>query len=263
MTGYICIGVPYYVGERRPEDSEVAALRASGIAEEIGAEWVTIQPDFGGAPDPVTAVNWALAQTISEHRARTPIIFASDCTSALGAMKGLEGQHPAILWYDAHGDFNTHETTPSGFLGGMPLAMLVGRGQMNLMNGVSLTPIAEREVILTDARDLDPEEGDMLRENDVLHLSRLDDLLITSLPAKPLYIHFDTDVLDPSDLPGMNYPAPNGPSLETAIATLQHVAREAQVAGILFSLWNDTLAEGDPRSLETTLSLVRAFVEAK
>lgn len=110
-----------------------------------------------------------------------PLIFASDCCSALGAMKGFEAQSPAVLWYDAHGDFNTWETTPSGFLGGMPLAWLVGRGDMQVMNGVGLSPILERDVFITDARNLDPGEAIALRESAVTHLPCLD--VETALPV--------------------------------------------------------------------------------
>ena len=117
MPNYICIGVPYYLGEARAERGEVEALRRSGIATELGAEWLTIAPDFAGADDPVVAVNRALAQAIQAHANKTPVVFANDCTSCLGMMKGLEAKSPAILWYDSHGDFNTPETTPSGFPG--------------------------------------------------------------------------------------------------------------------------------------------------
>ena len=63
MSNYVCIGVPYYLGESRPERQEVEALRRRGIADELGAEWVTIAPDFGAADDPVVAVNRALARS--------------------------------------------------------------------------------------------------------------------------------------------------------------------------------------------------------
>ena len=136
MSKYVCIGVPYYLGEARPEREEVEALRHSGIAAELKAEWVEIEPDFAAADDPVVAVNRALAEAIRAHADRVPVVFANDCTSCLGMVKGLEAQAPAILWYDSHGDFNTPETTPSGFLGGMPLAALVGRGNQHLMRGL-------------------------------------------------------------------------------------------------------------------------------
>lgn len=258
MKPYVCIGVPYYIGERNPERGEVDAIKASGVAGELGAQWIDVQPEFGAQVDPVVAVNRALAQVIAAHPEHTPLIFASDCVSALGAMKGLERHHPAVLWYDAHGDFNTLETTPSGFLGGMPLAMLVGRGDMRYMDGIGLQPIGERDVLISDARDLDPLESTALFESMVNYIPDIDDLLTEPLPNKPLYVHFDTDVVDVTEMPAMSYPAPGGPSLERTTATLRRVARDADVVGVLFSLWNGTLPGAD-KAFANVFCLVRAF----
>ncbi len=256
---FICIGVPYWLGKRQAT-AAVDAVKASGIAGELGAEWVDITPDFDAYSDPVVAVNVALAETIRAHSDKTPFIFAGECVTALGAMKGLEDKQPAVLWYDAHGDFNTPDTTPSGFLGGMPLAALVGLGNESLMQRIGLDPIPPSDVILTDARDLDPEEEELLRGTEVRHLPDLDALLAADLPRKPLYIHFDTDIVDPAEMPAMNYPAADGPSVMHTESTLVRVAQQADVAGILFSLWNHE-KPGAQRSLDASLRLVRAFAE--
>lgn len=256
MSNYVCIAVPYWLGEHKPERSEVEAIRKSGIADELGAQWVEIQPDFASVDDPVIAVNRALAKTIQNHADKVPVVFASDCTSCLGMMKGLQAQAPAILWFDSHGDFNTPETSPSGFLGGMPLAALVGRGNQHLIRGMGLSPIAESDVMVTDVRNLDPEEGEQLRASEVRIFDKVEDLLSASLPEKALYIHFDTDVVDASEMPAMNYPEPNGPTLKQSVETLQHVIDNSRVSGILFSLWNDTL-DGADVALSATLELVR------
>jgi arginase len=259
MSKYVCIGVPYYLGESIPERREVEALRRSGIAAELKAEWVEIKPDFAAADDSVVAVNRALAEAIRAHSDRAPVVFANDCTSCLGMVKGLEAQAPAILWYDSHGDFNTPETTSSGFLGGMPLAALVGRGNQHLMRGVALAPIEEADVIVADGRNLDPEEGVMLRESDVRIYETLGALNAAALPDKPLYIHFDTDVVDCAEMPAMSYPEPRGPSLDESIESLKHVLAEGKTVGILFSLWNGALA-GSAEAMAATLRLIRTLV---
>ena len=261
MSAFVCIAVPYYLGQALPERDEVEALRKSGIAAELDAEWVEIEPDFSAVDDPVIAVNRALAAAVEAHAERLPIVFANDCTSCLGMVKGLEAEAPAVLWYDAHGDFNTPETTPSGFLGGMPLAALVGRGNQHLTRGLNLTPIKEADVIIADARNLDPEEGLMLRESDVAIYETLDALREASLPAKPLYIHFDTDVVDCAEMPAMSYPEPGGPSLDDCVQSLKHVLGGAQVAGILFSLWNGTL-DGGAQAMAATQRLIRTLIQA-
>lgn len=258
MSNYICIGVPYYLGEKRHDRTEVQALRAAGVADELDADWLDIQPDFQAFDDPVVAVNRALADTIKAFPDKVPVVFANDCTSCLGMVKGLARRAPAVLWYDSHGDFNTPETTPSGFLGGMPLAALVGRGNQHLMRGIDLEPIAESDVIVSDVRNLDPEEEIMLRESQVTIYETLDALNQATLPQKPLYIHFDTDVVDCEDMPAMSYPEPDGPSLEESIDSLRQILAKSETVGILFSLWNATLEDGD-RALAATLSLIRAL----
>jgi hypothetical protein len=72
MAAYICIAVPHFIGELRPERTEIESLKRSGIAEEIGASWVDITPDPAG--DQVIAVNRALAATIKTHAGKTPLI---------------------------------------------------------------------------------------------------------------------------------------------------------------------------------------------
>lgn len=258
MPEYICIGVPYWLGESKPDRTEVNTIKHSGIANELNADWVDIQPDFDKYDNPVIAVNQAIADVVKAHTDKIPVVFASDCTSCLGVVKGLEAHQPAILWYDSHGDFNTPETSPSGFLGGMPLAALVGRGNEHLMQDMELSPLSEADVIVTDVRNLDPEEGEMMRSSDVTIYAKVDDLLTASLPAKPLYIHFDTDVVDSADMPAMNYPEPDGPSLTETAKSLKHVLENSNTVGILFSLWNDTL-DGADEALAGTLELVRTL----
>lgn len=258
---FVCIGVPHFLGELVEGRTEVAQIKAANFAAPIGAPWVDLNPDFGYGINPVAAVNIALAAAIAAHPGRIPLIFAADCVSCLGAVKGLGDLAPAVVWFDAHGDFNTPQTTPSGFLGGMPLAMLVGRGDQTLMQAVGLDPISEADVIITDARDLDPMESIALRDSHIQHLMNVDELLTVPLPSKPLYIHMDTDVIDPEEMSGMSYPAPNGPSAAAVQAALARVVRDGQPAGILFSLWNAALTD-DSQPLEITLRLASAFVDA-
>lgn len=256
---YVCIGVPYWIGEKQAKPA-VNAIKRTGIAEELNAQWIDVVPDYAQYDNPVVAVNVAQSEAIKANVEHTPLIFAGDCVSALGALKGLERKSPAVLWYDAHGDFNTPQTTPSGFLGGMPLAAIVGMGNEILMQGIGLSPIRETDVIITDARDLDPKEGENLRKSQVTHLQNTSDLLIASLPNKPLYVHMDVDVVNSETMPAMNYPTSGGPNTEQVVETVHRIIRDADVVGVLFSLWNDELDDADI-ALENTMKIVRAFVQ--
>jgi arginase len=137
--------------------------------------------------------------------------------------------------------------------------MLVGRGEQTLVNGVGLTPLPEAQVILTDARDLDPGERDAVEESAVRHLSDVQMLLETPLPAGPLYIHFDCDVLNPADAPAMKYLAPGGPSAETLQRVFQHLANSGQIAAVSLSTWAPELDE-DGRSQAVVLELLQTLI---
>jgi len=258
MTDFVCIGVPYRLGEPDEPGNSTEMLRTSGIVEELNAIWVDISPEFDADIEPIVAVNIALAEAIKDHSHKTPLIFAGDCTSCWGAVKGLEIHYPAILWYDAHGDFNTPETSPSGYLGGMPLAAMVGLGNRQYMNAIRLSLVDELDVILTDARNLDPEEAKLVDHSFIEHLPQIEQLLTIDLPHKPLYIHFDIDVIDSGEMPATGYPEPNGPSIEQAAATLRRVRQDASIAGILFALYDAALPNADMAQAQT-LSLVRAI----
>ena len=153
------------------------------------------------------------------------------------------------------GDFNTWETTPSGFLGGMPLAMLVGRGDQTLAEGVGLSPLPEQRVVLSGARDLDPGEKVLLRESAVRQLPDVAGLLDETPGEGPLYVHFDTDVLNPDDAPAMNYAAPGGPSADLMAQVFDYLAQSGRVAAVSVSTWNPEL-DTDGRSRQTVMALL-------
>ncbi len=172
-----------------------------------------------------------------------PVSIAGDCCSALGVLAGLQraGVKPILLWLDAHGDFNTWETTPSGFLGGMPLAMAVGRGDQEMVVALGMKPFPEERVILCDARDLDPGEKEAVAGSKLTHVHEAGKLL-KYIPAKqPLYVHFDTDFVNPKDAPAMIYRAAGGPREPEARELFQSLAQNYQIAAVSMSAWNPEL----------------------
>lgn len=186
-----------------------------------------------------------------------PVSLAGDCCTTIGVLAGLQqaGLAPTLIWFDAHGDFNTWETTPSGFLGGMPLAMAVGLGEQTLLEGVRLRPLPPHQVILSDGRDLDPGERVLVAQSGITHLPDVRQLLNHPLPDGPLYVHFDTDIVNPAEMPAMNYPAPGGPSGETMREVFRHLAATGRVAAVSLSVWNPDLPNAH-RSRELSLSLL-------
>jgi arginase len=186
-----------------------------------------------------------------------PLSVAGDCCPSLAVLAGLQQAEvtPTLIWFDAHGDFNTWQTTPSGFLGGMPLAMAVGRGEQTIVDGLGLRPLPEEKVILADARDLDPAEGEALRASAVTHLPQVEALLERDLPPGPLYVHFDCDVLDPQEAPAMKYPAPGGPSPDTLRRVFRRLAVTDRLVALSLSAWDPELDE-DGRSRAACMELL-------
>jgi hypothetical protein len=85
-------------------------------------------------------------------------VLSGDCVASLAVIAGIQQRNvePSLVWFDAHGDFHTEDTTTSGYLGGLPLAKAVGRGDPTLPAGLGLTPLPEPSILLVDGRDLDP-----------------------------------------------------------------------------------------------------------
>jgi len=241
--------------------------RVIGYEPLLDFDWQLIEVPLseGPAQARMSALYRPLADAVSEAASSgdRPVSVAGDCCTTIGVLAGLHkaGLDPALIWFDAHGDFNTWETTPSGFLGGMPLAMLVGRGEQTIVGGGGMTPLHESQVILTDARDLDPGEREALEESNVTHLNDVQVLLDYPLPDKPIYVHFDTDVIDPRQAPAMNYASPGGPSVESLRRVFRYLAQTGRVAAVSLSAWNPKL-DTDGRSREVCMGLLDALVGA-
>lgn len=192
---------------------------------------------------------------------KRPISIAGDCCTTISMLTGLQraGLDPILIWFDAHGDFNTWETTPSGFLGGMPLAMLVGRGEQTMLKALELMPLAEDRVILTDARDLDPGEKKLIEEANIIHLPDVKSLLDSILPDGPLYVHIDTDIINPAEASAMNYPAAGGPSVKELQAVMKHLSRTENIAAVSVSTWNPKM-DKDGQSRKVCMGLLDTLI---
>lgn len=250
---YLC--VPYWMGEFNPARAAVARHT-----------WRLVTPALpeGSPTERMGMLNAALAAEVAATRAagNLPIVIAGDCTASIGVLAGLQQETPdlTLVWYDAHGDFNTPETTPSGFIGGMPLAMLCGRGEQTIVNGAGAKVHPESQVILTDARDLDPGEKEAVAGSALTHLPNVAGLLDVPLPAKPIYIHFDSDVLRLNDMAAVNYPAQGGSDLATIEASLARLAQTGRVAAVSVTLWNPELDE-EGSAEQTVMGVIERLVE--
>jgi arginase len=119
--------------------------------------------------------------------------------------------------------------------------MLVGLGEQRMPQAVDLRSVPEEHVILTDARDLDPGEKVLVQSSNLHHLPKVTDLLDFPFPERPLYVHFDVDVLDPDDAPANNYLAPGGPAVEALKSVFEHLSSSMPIVALSMSSWNPEL----------------------
>jgi arginase len=162
-----------------------------------------------------------------------PVVVSGDCTTSLGTVAGLQraGLDVGIVWLDAHGDVQTLETTASGYLGGLPLRLLVGYRPELIATRLGVRPVAERQVMLAGARDLDPPEVTYLAQSQIGRCE-VADLGTGELPDGLLYLHIDLDVIDPRELPGLRYPAPGGPGQPEVATAISNVLGTGRVAAV-------------------------------
>lgn len=251
MTTNRILYTPYFLEQPRPQ---MAAL--------AGTDWTVNRLEANEGRTALEQMG-ALGRGVADFVAATlqagqrPVSFHGDCCITLGVMAGLQraGVDPLLIWLDSHGDFNTWETTPSGFIGGMPLAMLVGRGDLQLMHMVGAQIHPETQVILSDGRDLDPAEAEMLRQSQVRLVPDMTELLHMDLGSRPIYVHFDSDVLHLDDAPAMLYPAAGGARLDAVRGVLRHVAASGRLAAVSMTTWN----VADTSAVETQAACMACF----
>ena len=240
------IFVPYFIGRRGRQ-----AARLGG-GEVVEPEL----PSAGTDQERLGVLNEALAGRVRAASAPTGV-QVGDCTSTLGVAAGLErrGVAATLVWLDAHGDFNTWETTPSGFLGGMPLAMIAGLGEQTVVEAIGLTPLRAGRILLVGARDLDPGERVNLERTGVRQVA-MDEL---EPPEGPLYVHLDIDLIDPDEMPAVNYPAPGGPTAAEVRGALERLFATGRVEAFSLTGW-DPEKPGAERSRATAAAVVAGFL---
>ena len=227
--------------------------------------WIVNRAALDGSSqsERIQAIHTPLVQHVRGAAAagRQPVSVGGDCLQTAAVLAGLRlaGIDPVIVWLDAHGDFNTPATSPSGFVGGMPLAMLVGRGDPWLRENVGLLPVAERDVILSDGRDLDPGEAVSLADSQVAHVQAVAEIPTRVPFSRPVYVHFDTDIIDAREAPAMMYPVRGGPSVIELQRMVKALHRTHTVVAVSMTAW-DLERDPDGQTERACLSVLEALI---
>jgi arginase len=245
---------PFFLHEPAPELERLA-----------GADWQINRVEAGGedALSYIADVHRPLAEAVTRtvEQGERPVCIGGDCCTTIAVLAGLQraGIVPILVWFDAHGDFNTPETTPSGFIGGMPLAMIVGRGEQPLVRASGLHPLSESDVVLADARDLDPLERIALEGSAVHHVKTMSELADRIPADRPVYVHLDVDVLNPVDAPAMLYQVAGGPSVSEFCATATDLAATRRIVAVSMTTW-DLKGDQDRRTERASMAALGALI---
>lgn len=260
------IGVPIDLGAgRRGVDMGPSAIRYAHLHEElekIGHE----AHDKGNVEVPIAetcavtepnlryidcivpmARRAAGAVATSIQAGHFPVVLGGDHSISLGSVRGAaRGRKIGLLWVDAHADFNTHQTTPSGNIHGMPLAALCGYGDARLVQlwNETVPVIDPAHVAIIGARDLDAGEKTLLRQAGVMVMGteQIDRLgmfnAVTQALARicqdtdGIYLSFDLDSLEPGHAPGVGTPVAGGLSYREAHLTCELAHESGKLIGL-------------------------------
>jgi arginase len=243
-----------------------AALRQAGFLERLAVGRqirdvgdVPIEPGHREDPDRraknrslIVAAMPAVAEAVSAalHAAGPDgglLVLGGDCTAHAAALAGIRRARPgarlALVWFDAHGDFNTPDTTPSGNVWGMPFAMACGRGDADLVGAVDGPSVREEDCALVGGQVLDEAESRMLAASPIAHFGA--GMLATEAGLAALgawarvvasrvdgfYLAVDHDVLDSSIRPAVSMPEPGGLLPEAVLAVVRAIAAAGPVIG--------------------------------
>jgi len=226
VVGVSTILVPYHLDERLPG----LDVDLPGDVDEVTADL----PD-GDVWSRLAALYDAVAGAVERtvRDGAVPVVVSGDCTVSIGVAAGLQraGVDAGVVWFDAHGDVQTLETTTSGYVGGMSLRFLLGYRPELVADRIGLRPVPEGRTVLVDARDLDPPEAGYLGSSAVTRLS-VGDVSNAVLPAGPLLVNLDLDTVDPAHVPGLRYPAAGGPDAPTFLRAARRVLDSGRVAAL-------------------------------
>lgn len=251
------IGVPLDLGaDRRGVDMGPAAIRYAGVADrlsqmgfqikdigdiQVKQPQVYMETDNHKYLEPVVEANTLLAEAVSKEMedGRFPLVLGGDHSIALGTITGVTKHidNLGVIWFDAHGDLNTGETSPSGNIHGMPLAACLGYGHDRLRHIGGRSPkLKPEQVVIIGARDLDPGERELIKrigikvftmhEIDKLGMARVMEEAIAhvSKGTGGVHLSLDLDGIDPHDAPGVGTPVIGGISYREGHLAMEMLA---------------------------------------
>jgi arginase len=209
-------------------------------------------------------LNRHLAAEVAQARADgvLPIVLTGNCHSQQAVVAGVSGDDLGLVWLDGHGDFNTPETTETGFFDGYGLAMIVGDCWQTLCATVpGFVPMPEARVVLAGVREVEAGERTRLQRSaihrvDATDIGRLPECLQRT-HAHRISLHVDLDVLDPAYGQANEYAVPPGITPDELVGAVTAVVRDHEVAAVTLSAYDPAYDE-DGRVRDVALAVLGA-----
>jgi arginase len=285
------VTVPYRYDEPREGlGAGPDALLAAGLRDRLAASGCEVGGPFEARLDPAAKEEGRTALNIGTLGAETArlvaaccreghgaLVLAGDDTAAIGVVSGLQraagaGSRIGVVWVDAHGDFNTPETSYSGILAGMPVAILAGLAGPIWREAAGLAaPVPTDRIVLAGTRELDDKERELLASTEVRvlpagELRSADRFagVITWLAGRCdlLYLHVDLDVLDPRFVPSASTPSADGLTVDELAATMATVLATGKVAATAISSLNPGAGARGARSVASAMKTLEGALPA-
>ena len=281
-AGVALVQVPYMIGdERQPASAGPKHLVDAGADRVLARDGAAASVERVERPGPFAdsasaslAVNKGLAELVRSALAsgRLPVVLAGSCDACLGVLAAFDHSRCGVVWIDAHADFNTPETTVSGFFPGMSAAVIAGHCYRNFWAEIGdATPVPEAAIVMLGVRDLSPEAERARLERSAVQVvgwregtpggdvgASLDEL---ARHVDEVYLHFDLDGLDPRVAPGVvDAPVPGGLSLDDAEEVLSAVGARFRIRAAALTTYNPARDENE-KTLRASLRILELLGE--
>ncbi len=273
------IQVPYMMGDER-QGKGPGRLIEAGAQKLIAAKDLSVSVEridrgcpFRDSGNASLAAGKRLASAVrqSVSAGRLPVVLAGGCDASAGLLAGFNHANCGVVWFDAHGDFNTPETTITGYFPGMSMAVITGhcyRSYWAQMGDNS--PIRESATLMLGVRDLDPAESERLSRSAIQIVKWRDGKpqsdVLTALDSlrhrvTEVYLHIDMDSLDPEIAPGVVVdPVPGGISFEDMEEAMRAIFARFSIRAATLAVY-DPDNDRDDKTLRTALHLLEVLAE--
>jgi arginase len=276
------IQVPYMAGDdRHPASEGPRRFVEAGADTVLAAKHIAVSTavvERGGPFRDTASASMAVCKQLAAAvgkaivEGQVPLVLAGSCDISAGILAGFQHDGCGVVWIDAHGDFNTPESTITGFFPGMSLALITGHCYRNYWAQIgNNSPVSEAATVVLGVRDLDPAERERFERSAIKvvawHEGRSQGDVAASFDelrehVQEVYLHIDMDALDPQVAPGIvDHPVPGGLSLEDLNAVIAGVGARFQVRAATLATY-DPGRDQDDKTLRAGLSVIELLGKA-